>query len=130
MKAARLRLAIRPELLQWVGLFGAAIGWTAQHVTGFGVTVAKCGAGGSAWHLDQTAWQVTLIVVALLLILVAEAAAITVLVRTWGVKEDDAPPLGRQHFFAMAAATGNVLFFVAVLLSGIGTLVTEPCQQA
>jgi hypothetical protein len=124
------RWPIRPEILQWVGLFGAAIGWTAQHVTGFGVTVAKCGAGGSAWHLDQTAWQLTLMVVGLSLILLAEAAAITVLVRTWGVEEDDAPPLGRQHFFAMAAAVGNVLFFVAVLLSGIATLASTPCQQA
>jgi hypothetical protein len=127
---SRLRWPIRPELLQWVGLFGAAIGWTAQHITGFGETVAQCGAGGSLWHLDRTAWQVTLIVVAELLILTAEAAAITVLVRTWGVEEDDAPPAGRQHFFAMAAATGNVLFFVMVLLSGIGTLVTAPCHQA
>jgi hypothetical protein len=126
----RLRWPIRPELLQWVGLFGAAIGWTAQHITGFGVTVAECGAGGSAWHLDRTSWQLTLIIVGELLILVAEAAAITVLVRTWGVEEDGAPPLGRQHFFAMAAAVGNVLFFVMVLLSGIGTLVTTPCHQA
>jgi hypothetical protein len=124
------RWPIRAEILQWVGLFGAAIGWTAQHVTGFGVTVAKCGAGGSGWHLDQTAWQVTLMVVALLLIACAESAAITVLVRTWGVDEDGAPPLGRQHFFAMAAAVGNILFFVAVLLSGIGTLASTPCQQA
>jgi hypothetical protein len=126
----RLRWPTRPELLQWVGLFGAAIGWTAQHITGFGVTVAECGAGGSAWHLDRTSWQLTLIIVGELLILVAEAAAITVLVRTWGVEEDGAPPLGRQHFFAMAAAVGNVLFFVMVLLSGIGTLVTTPCHQA
>jgi hypothetical protein len=113
-----------------VGLFGAAIGWTAQHITGFGVSVAKCGAGSSAWHLDYRAWQVTLMVVGLLLILIAEAAAITVLVRTWGVDEDGAPPLGREHFFAIAAATGNVLFLVMVLLSGIGTLASTPCQQA
>jgi hypothetical protein len=126
----RLRWPIRPELLQWVGLFGAAIGWTAQHITGFGVSVAKCGAGSSVWHLDYTAWQVTLMVVGLLLILIAEAAAITVLVRTWGVEEDAAPPLGRQHFFAMAAATGNVLFLVMVLLSGIGTLAGTPCKPA
>ena len=127
---SRLRWPIRAEVLQWVGLFGAAIGWTTQHITGFGVTVAECGAGGSAWHLDRTTWQVTLIVVGLSLIVIAEAAAITVLVRTWGVEEDDAPPLGRQHFFAMAAAVGNVLFFVMVLLSGIGTLATTPCHQA
>jgi hypothetical protein len=124
-----LRWPLRPELLQWVGLFGAALAWTAQHVTGFWVTVAKCAPGGNP-NLSQTAAQVTLIVVALLLILLAEAAAITVLVRTWGVDEDDAPPLGRQHFFAIAAAVGNVLFFVAVLLSGIGTLVTTPCAPS
>ncbi|HYX77515.1 MAG TPA: hypothetical protein VE757_10100, partial [Gaiellaceae bacterium] len=109
-------------MLQWVGLFGAALAWTAQHVTGFWVTVTKCAPGGNP-NLSQTAAQVTLIVVALLLILLAEAAAVTVLVRTWGVEEAAAPPLGRQHFFAIAAAVGNVLFFVAVLLSGIGTLV-------
>jgi hypothetical protein len=125
-----LRWPIRPELLQWVGLFGAAMGWTAQHITGFGVTIAECGAGGSAWHLDRTTWQLTLMLVGGLLIVIAEAAAITVLVRTWGVAEDAAPPAGRQHFFAMAAAVGNVLFFVMILLSGIGTLVTTPCHQA
>jgi hypothetical protein len=125
-----LRSPVRLELLQWVGLFGAAIGWTAQHITGFGVTVAKCGAGGSAWHLNRTTWEATLLGVGLLLIVIAEAAAIMVLVRTWGVAEDGAPPLGRQHFFAIAAATGNVLFFVMVLLSGIGTLATTPCVQS
>jgi hypothetical protein len=126
----RLRWPIAPELLQWMGLFGAAIGWTAQHITGFGVTVADCGAGGSHWGLHVDTWQITLIVVGELLIVIAEAAAITVLVRTWGVEEDDAPPLGRQHFFAMAATAGNVLFFVMVLLSGIGTIVVGPCHQA
>ena len=126
----RLRSPIPLELLQWIGLFGAAIGWTAQHIAGFGVTVAQCGAGGSAWHLDRTAWQLTLLVVGELLIVIAEAAAITVLMHTWGAAEDDAPPTGRQHFFAIAAATGNVLFFVMVLMSGIGTLATTPCHQA
>jgi hypothetical protein len=123
------RWPLRPELLQWVGLFGAALAWTAQHVAGFWVTVARCAPNGSP-NLSETAAQVTLIVVALLLILLAEAAAITVVVRTWGVEEDDSPPLGRQHFFAIAAAVGNVLFFVAVLLSGIGTLVTTPCAPS
>jgi hypothetical protein len=126
----RLRSPIPLELLQWAGLFGAAIGWTAQHITGFGFTVAQCGAGGSAWHLNRTTWELTLLVVGELLIVAAEAAAITVLVRTWGVEEDAAPPLGRQHFFAIAAATGNVLFFFMVLMSGIGTLATTPCHQA
>jgi hypothetical protein len=124
-----IRWPIRPELLQWVGLFGAAFAWTAQHVTGFWVTVTKCAPGGSP-NLSQTAAQTTLIAVALVLILLAEAAAISVLVRTWGVEEDDSPPLGRQHFFAIAAVVGNVLFFVMVLLSGIGTLVTTPCAPS
>jgi hypothetical protein len=123
------RWPVRPELLQWVGLFGAAIGWTAQHITGFWVTVAKCAPGGNP-TLSQTTAQVTLIAIGEALILLAEAAAITVLLRTWGVDEDGAPPAGRQHFFAIAAAVGNVLFFVAVLLSGIGTLVTTPCQPS
>lgn len=127
---SRFRWPIAPELLQWVGLFGAAIGWTAQHITGFGVTVADCGAGGHGWNLDETVWQVVLIVVGLVIILIAEAAAVTVLVRTWGVEHDAAPPLGRQHFFAMAATAGNVLFFMMVLLSGIGTIATGPCHQA
>jgi hypothetical protein len=125
-----VRWPIRPELLQWVGLFGAAIGWTAQHIVGFGVTVADCGAGGSHWGIDQVTWEVVLIVVGEVLIVIAEAAAITVLVRTWGVEEGGPPPEGRQHFFAMAAATGNVLFFMMVLLSGIGTIANAPCHQA
>jgi hypothetical protein len=119
----------RVDLLQWVGLFGAAAAWTAQHVVGFGVTVADCGAGGSRWGIDRTTWEIALLAVGISLALVSEAAALSVLLETRGVEDSDPPPFGRRHFFALAAALGNLLFVVAMVLSGVAVLVYS-CRQA
>ena len=60
----------------------------------------------------------------------AEAAAINVLLATRQLDYDDVPPLGRRHFFAYAAALGNVLFTAAILLNGIGALANVTCRPA
>jgi hypothetical protein len=121
---------LRAELLQWYGLFGAALVWTAQLVLGFGLTIARCGAGGAPWGIDLHTWELTLMIVGAVLALTAEAAALTVFLETRELEHDDPPPRGRQHFFASAAALGNVLFLVIILLSGIGSIVHPPCHQA
>jgi len=121
---------VRPELVQWYGLFGAALAWTAQLVVGFGVAYADCTAASRHWGLDVVTWEIVLMVVGGTLAVLAEAAAISVLLETRRVEYDDPPPLGRRHFFAFAAALGNVLFIMAILLNGIGALSNATCRPA
>ena len=120
----------RAESLQWFGLFAAALIWTAQLVIGFGLTVARCGAAGAEWGIDLHTWELVLMAIGIVVTLSAEGAALTVFLSTRELEHDDPPPLGRRHFFASAAALGNVLFLVIILLSGIGVIVQSPCHQA
>jgi hypothetical protein len=118
------------EFLQWFGLLGAALAWTAQHVLAFGVTVADCSAGGSRWGISLDAWEIAITAVTGALVLVSEAAAVTILVETRGTDDDDPPPLGRRHFFAAAAALGNLLFLVIIVLGAIAVLYHPECRPA
>jgi cell division protein FtsX len=117
-------------LLQWYGLFGAALAWTAQLVVGFGVAYASCLPASSRWGLDIVTWEIVLMVVGGTFAVVAEAAAINVLLATRELHYEDAPPDGRRHFFAFGAALGNLLFIMAILLSGIGALSNATCRPA
>src|SRR5207302_65213 len=76
------------EFLQWFGFGGAALVWAAQHVIGFGATLARCGAGGVRFGIDLHTWELTTFIVALAFVLAAEASAIIVARRTWGVEHD------------------------------------------
>lgn len=128
MRLWRPRLSA--EFLQWFGLGGAALAWAAQHVIGFGTTIARCGAGDETFGVDLHAWELAAFATALAFVLAAEAAAVVTVVRTWGVEHDGPPPEGRRHFFALAAVVGNLLFLVIILLSGLSTITFNPCQQA
>lgn len=118
------------EFLQWFGLLGAALVWTVQHVTGFGVTVARCGAANGVLLVDQRTWEIALMVTALALALLAEGAALAVLWATRDVDYEDPGPEGRRHFFALAAALGNLLFLVIIVLSGVSTIAHTGCRPA
>jgi cytochrome c biogenesis factor len=120
----------RAEFLQWFGLLGAALVWAAQHVSGFGVTVARCGAASSVFSIDQRTWEITLMAIALSLALLAEGAALSVLRATREVDYEAPGPEGRRHFFALAAALGNLLFLVIIVLSGVSTIVHAGCRPA
>jgi hypothetical protein len=120
----------RPELVQWYGLFGAALAWAAQLIVGWGVAYADCTAASRHWGLDVVTWEIVLMVVGVMFAGLAEAAAISVLLATRQLEYDGAPPLGRRHFFAYAAALGNVLFIMAILLNGIGALANTTCRPA
>jgi len=127
MRLWRPRLSA--EFLQWYGLGGAALVWAAQHVIGFGATVARCGVGGARFGIDLHTWELATFATALLFVLAAEAAAVVTVARTWGAEYDGPPPEGRRHFFALAALVGNLLFLVVILLSGISSITFDPCRQ-
>jgi hypothetical protein len=125
-----MRRVLNPEFLQWYGLLGAAIVWAAQLVLAYGLTVARCGEGGS-FGLSLDSWEVALMVVAVLLAVLAECAAVAVFLDTRPVEHDGPPPDGRRHFFATGAMVGNLLFLTIILLTGIGIVAHNPvCLQS
>jgi hypothetical protein len=121
---------LRPELLQWYGLFGAALAWAAQHVVTFGVAYADCLPAGSRFGLDVVTWTIVVTAVGLTFALLAELAALSVLRATRDVEYDADPPAGRRRFFAFAAALGNVLFIVAIVLNAVGAISFATCRPA
>jgi hypothetical protein len=121
---------LRPELLQWYGLFGAALAWAGQHVVNIGAGLAHCTDASRHWGMDIVTWTIVVSAIGLTFALLAEAAAISVLLETRDVEYDGAPPAGRRHFFALAAALGNVLFIVAIVLNAVGALAATDCRQA
>jgi hypothetical protein len=121
---------VRRELLQWYGLFGAALAWAGQHVVVFGVATADCASASRHWGLDVTTWVVVCSVIGLLCAALAEAAAISILLEPRGLEYEDPPPDGRRHFFAFGAALGNVLFIMAIVLNAVGALASVGCRPA
>jgi hypothetical protein len=124
------RRAVAAETLQWVGLLGAALVWAGQHVVGFGTAVADCAVGSRHWGIGLDVWELALLAAAATLVLVSEAAAIGVLRETRGVEYGDPAPWGRRHFFALAAAVGNVLFLAIILMTGLASVYHPECRQA
>jgi hypothetical protein len=117
------------EFLQWFGLLGAGLVWAAQLVIGVGVTVAACSeTGHGSRPINVNAWQIALMAAGVTLALLSEAAALSIFLETRTLEHSDPPPWGRRHFFAAAAIIGNVLFVVAILLSGIGAIANGPCR--
>jgi len=134
------RLTLRQlSVVQWVGVVVAPLAWTGQHIVGYGVGQARCEVG-VAWNIGFDAWQIAIVVVASLLILVSEAAAIAVFLATREVNYGDGPPeegrwagvvpLSRLHFFATAAMLANVLFLAIVLMDGLASVFDSLCVQS
>ena len=127
------------SVVQWVGVMVAPLAWTGQHIVGYGVGQARCEVGAN-WGIGFDAWQLAIVVAAGLLILVSEAAAVTVFLATREVNYGDGPPedgrwagvvpLSRLHFFATAAMVANVLFLAVVLLDGLASVFDSLCVQS
>jgi len=117
------------EILQWVGLLGGALVWAAQHVLGYGITEAECGAGGLHWGIQNDLWQGALMAAAAGCVVVAELAAITVIVATRRSSYESPPAPGRVRFFAIAAAAANVIFLMIILLDGFAAILNVTCRQ-
>ena len=119
----------RLEILQWVGLLMGALVWTGQHVVGYGVTEAECGAGGLHWGISNTVWQGALLGAAVAFVLAAELAALAVIAATRESSYESPPPSGRVRFLAIAAATANVIFLVIIVLDGFASIFNVACRQ-
>jgi hypothetical protein len=119
----------RLEILQWFGLLAGALVWAAQHVIGYGITEAECGAGGLHWGVQNDVWQGALMGAAVACVVAAELAAITVIVATSSSSYESPPAPGRVRFFAIAAAAANVIFLMIILLDGFAAILNVTCRQ-
>jgi len=127
-------------VVQWIGVVVAPLAWTGQHVVGYGAGEARCSVGGASWGISYDTWQLAILVAAGLLVVVSEAAAVTVFLATRDTNYGDGPPgagrwggavpYSRLHFFAMAAMVANVLFFAVILLDGLGAVFSTLCAQS
>lgn len=118
----------RLNALQWFGLLGAPFAWAIQLVIGYFLAEAHCETTHwtSGWSASEVAITATAAAVAVL----AEAAAVSVFVSLRSIHEDAPGRDGRQRFFAVGGLVGNVLFFTAILLSGITAAATQGCRPA
>jgi hypothetical protein len=127
------------SVVQWIGVVVAPLAWTGQHVVGYGVGQARCEAGAN-WGIAYDTWQLAILAAALVLVLVSEAAAVTVFLATRETNYGDGPPgdgrwggavpYSRLHFFATAAMVANVLFLTVILLDGLGSVFATLCAQS
>lgn len=118
----------RLELLQWIGLLAGGLVWAAQHVIGYGVTEAACGVGAARYGISNDVWQASLMAVAAVVILGAEAAAVSVFFATRPSSYESAPLPGRIRFFAIAAMAANAIFLFIVLLDGFAAIFSVECR--
>jgi hypothetical protein len=128
------------SVVQWIGVVVAPLAWASQHVVGYGVGEARCSVAGASWGISYDTWQLAIMVAAAVLILISEAAAVTVFLETRETNYGDGPPgegrwagavpYTRLHFFATTAMVANVLFFAVILLDGLGAIASSLCAQS
>ena len=119
------------EFMQWFGLLGAPLAWTVQLVLGYGVTEARCSPGGARWGVGVDTWEISLMIAAGAVVILAELCAVVALLRdARHFVRRSGRRLGRRHFFVAASSLGNVLFLMIILLSGIAAVEHIPCRQS
>ena len=128
------------SIVQWIGVVVAPLAWTGQHVVGYGVGEARCRVAGLHWGIGYDTWQLAILAAAALLVLISEAAAVTVFLATRETNYGDGPPgegrwagvvpYSRLHFFATAAMVANVLFLAVILMDGLVSTFDSLCVQS
>ena len=110
----------------WFALLGPPLSWTGELVLGYGVEEADCGKAGTHWTLHTTAWEAALLVLCGLVGVAGLGAAVAL----WRRSERHEPdPRGRIAFLAVSALLIDGLFLALILLTGIGTVVLDPCDR-
>jgi hypothetical protein len=130
----------RLGIVQWIGVVVAPLAWTGQHVVGYGTGQARCSVAGMRWGIGFDTWQLAILAAAGLLVVISEAAAVTVFLATRETNYGDGPPgegrwggavpYSRLHFFATAAMVANVLFLAVIFLDGLGSVFDSLCAQS
>jgi hypothetical protein len=120
----------RLSQLQWFGFLAGGTIWFVAFLAGVGASSARCNPASRRWSLAHDAIELGLMLFAALVVGAAGVASAVVFRATRDVEEQEAPPLGRVHFFSAAACAGNLIFLVIILLTGIAAIVDRTCHQA
>jgi hypothetical protein len=122
----------RANVLLWFGLLGAPAAWTVQFLVGYWLSEVRCSTGGDG-ALAVDGWTIATTVVTAMLTVLAGLAAITTFRRTRDVRgvggAEEPPPKGRVHFLATVGIVIAPLFFLIIVMSGVGVAVLEDCRQ-
>jgi hypothetical protein len=120
----------RLSQLQWVGILVGGPIWFAEFLAGTGESQAACNPASGRWGLPHDAIELGLMIFGALVVIAALLASLLVFRATSEVEEQEAPPLGRIHFFSAAAIAGNLIFLAIIIEAGIATIVNPACHQA
>jgi cobalamin biosynthesis protein CobD/CbiB len=130
----RSRLSLSPESpvspLLWYAVLGSAIAWALQFGSGYWITEAQCSPTGGQWEIDVSAWTLAIGAVALAVAIGSAATAVALFVRTSGVDSKGPPPAGRIRFLAAVGMAVAPLFIAMIVMTTVGVLVLQPCNQS
>ena len=113
--------------LQVYAVLGPPLAWTAQLVTGYGLTEAACGPAGKGWGIAVHAWEGAILAAALVAAAGGWASALA-LHRAAGRGELD-DPNGRLKFVTTIGLAVGVIFLALILYTGTGVLTLDECRR-
>jgi len=121
---------VKPAVLQWFGVFGAAFAWASLHVVGFAVTLASCERAGTRWSVATDGITIAATALAAVVAVLAGASALATYRMAGGASHDDPPPKGRMQFLGVVGMAVTPLFLAIILMDGSGVLSLEVCRQS
>jgi hypothetical protein len=120
----------RLSALQWFGFLAGGAIWFAEFLAATVTSQAVCNPASRRWDVPHDSVELGLMLFGVVVVGLAEAAAIVVYRATRDTEEQDPPPAGRLHFFAAAAMLANLIFLVIIVLTGLATILDHACHQA
>jgi len=120
----------RAGLLMWFGVVAAPIAWAAQFIFVYAITEAACHVNGRRWGLPIDAWAIAAMAAAAVVAVSATAVSLRLRRETRSTDDDDAPPAGPVHFFAVVGLATNPLFLAIILMNGFAIVFLPNCVQA
>ena len=128
-----------PTALLWFGVLGGGLAWAAQHVAGYGFSLARCIPTGTGSVIALSAWQIAIAAGAACINLAAMGVCVWMFMRTVSIDDvagqerrgdGSAPPIGRIHFLAIVGIVVNFLSLAIIVLDGVGAPLLTSCMQS
>ena len=114
----------------WIGLFAAPLGFTLEHVAGWGVSEANCEVVGRQWGISFTGWAGGLAAVGAAAAAGGLVAAALAYRAVKGTDNDADPPGGRIWLMSVCGLVVSSLLLILIILSGTGALLLDHCHQS
>lgn len=117
----------RQPLLVWFGILAAPLAWTAQLWITSALTLAACSAAGRHWDIPVDPLTTALTLIAAASAVLAATSSVVVLRATGDAGGE--PPAARVHFLAVIGLTVSFLFGCLIVMTGLGIVFHDLCQQ-